>query len=60
VDRLRPVAAICSSGQRSAVAASLLQRHGAGHVIHVADGGVGTWADRGWPTEVAPPSRADS
>ncbi|HET8980926.1 MAG TPA: MBL fold metallo-hydrolase [Solirubrobacteraceae bacterium] len=47
----RPVAAICSSGQRSAVAASLLRRHGAEAVIHVADGGVGTWADHGWPIE---------
>jgi glyoxylase-like metal-dependent hydrolase (beta-lactamase superfamily II)/rhodanese-related sulfurtransferase len=37
-----PVAAICSSGQRSAVAASLLARHGARRVIHVTDGGVGT------------------
>lgn len=47
----RPVAVICSSGQRSAVAASLLRRHGAEAVIHVADGGVGTWADHGWPIE---------
>ncbi len=49
----RPVAAICSSGQRSAVAASLLLRHGAPHVIHVADGGVGTWQRHGWPVETA-------
>jgi hypothetical protein len=32
-----------------AVAASLLARLGASEVIHVADGGVGTWAGRGWP-----------
>jgi hydroxyacylglutathione hydrolase len=51
IDRSRPVAVICSSGQRSAVAASLLQRHGAEHVIHVADGGVGTWEQHGWPIE---------
>jgi hypothetical protein len=33
------------------VAASLLQRDGAAQVIHVADGGVGTWARAGWPVE---------
>jgi hydroxyacylglutathione hydrolase len=49
LDAGRPVAAICSSGQRSAVAASLLQRHGARHVLHVADGGVGTWEREGGP-----------
>jgi glyoxylase-like metal-dependent hydrolase (beta-lactamase superfamily II)/rhodanese-related sulfurtransferase len=51
LDPERPVAAICSSGQRSAVAASLLQRHGARAVLHVAGGGVGTWARAGWPIE---------
>ena len=51
VDVAQPVAVICSSGQRSAVAASLLLRRGAEHVIHVADGGVGTWQRQGWPTE---------
>jgi hydroxyacylglutathione hydrolase len=51
IDPGRPVAAICSSGQRSAVAASLLKRAGATHVIHVADGGVGMWRERGWPIE---------
>ena len=45
---------ICSSGQRSAVAASLLSRLGAEQVIHVADGGVGTWERPG------PPDRAES
>jgi len=40
IDPGLPVAAICSSGQRSAVAASLLARHGARTVIHVTDGGV--------------------
>ncbi|HET9073060.1 MAG TPA: MBL fold metallo-hydrolase [Solirubrobacteraceae bacterium] len=44
-----PVAVVCSSGQRSAVAASLLLRAGLTGVIHVADGGVGTWRDAGWP-----------
>jgi hydroxyacylglutathione hydrolase len=47
----RPVAAICASGQRSAVGASLMQRAGAAHVVHVVDGGVGTWAAAGWPVE---------
>jgi hydroxyacylglutathione hydrolase len=51
LDPDRPIAAICASGQRSAVAASLLQRAGAAHVIHVVDGGVGTWAAAGWPVE---------
>jgi hydroxyacylglutathione hydrolase len=48
IDPALPVAVICSSGQRAAVAASLLQGGGAGHVIHVAGGGVGTWQERGW------------
>jgi hydroxyacylglutathione hydrolase len=43
LDPSRPIAAICGSGQRSAVAASLLKRHGAKHVIHVVDGGVQNW-----------------
>jgi rhodanese-related sulfurtransferase len=45
------VAAICSSGQRSAIAASLLRRRGLERVVHVADGGVGTWRRHGWPIE---------
>jgi hydroxyacylglutathione hydrolase len=52
IDADAPIAVICSSGQRSAVAASLLLRHGARDVIHVADGGVGTWEREGWPVEV--------
>jgi rhodanese-related sulfurtransferase len=47
----RPVAVICSSGQRAAIAASVLARHGVRDVIHVAGGGVGTWAARGFPVE---------
>jgi hypothetical protein len=31
------------------VGASLLQRHGARHVLHVVDGGVPTWMHNGWP-----------
>jgi rhodanese-related sulfurtransferase len=51
IDPHRPIAAICSSGQRSGVAASLLRHHGARVVLHVVDGGVGTWARRGWAVE---------
>lgn len=51
VDRGRPVAVMCASGQRAAVAASLLQRHGARHVIHVTDGGVPKWGRLGHPIE---------
>jgi hydroxyacylglutathione hydrolase len=51
IDPDAPVAVMCASGQRAAVAASLLRRHGALHVIHVVDGGVGTWARRGYPIE---------
>jgi hydroxyacylglutathione hydrolase len=51
IDPARPVAVICASGQRSAVGASLLQCYGAGDVLHVVDGGVGTWARAGYPIE---------
>lgn len=51
IDPAQPVAVICSSGQRGAVAASLLARAGATRVIHVIDGGVGTWREHGWPLE---------
>ncbi len=51
IDPAKPVAAICMSGQRSAVAASQLQRLGAKHVVHVVDGGVGTWERAGYPIE---------
>ena len=47
IDAERPVAVICSSGQRSAIAASLLKRIGVRDVVHVADGGVGTWRRHG-------------
>jgi rhodanese-related sulfurtransferase len=53
IDPAVPVAVICSSGQRSAVAVSLLLRHGVEQPIHVADGGVGTWQAQGWPIEQA-------
>ena len=51
IDAARPVAVICGSGQRSAVAASLLQRHGAQAVIHVVEGGIPLWKREGWPVE---------
>jgi rhodanese-related sulfurtransferase len=51
LDPAKPVAAICASGQRSAVAASLLKAYGADDVIHVVDGGVGTWERLGFPIE---------
>lgn len=51
IDPARPVALICSSGQRAALAASLVRRADAADVIHVADGGVGTWRRQGWPIE---------
>jgi hydroxyacylglutathione hydrolase len=40
LDPQRPIAVICGSGQRAAVAASLVARAGADRVIHVVDGGV--------------------
>jgi len=56
LDPERPVAAICSSGQRAAVAASLLLRNGAREVLHVVDGGVGTWARAGYEMERPEPA----
>jgi rhodanese-related sulfurtransferase len=40
LDPAKPIAVVCGSGQRAAVAASLVARAGAEHVIHVVDGGV--------------------
>jgi rhodanese-related sulfurtransferase/glyoxylase-like metal-dependent hydrolase (beta-lactamase superfamily II) len=51
LDPDRPIAAICASGQRAAVGASLLKRLGAEDVIHVVDGGVPRWQREGWPVE---------
>jgi hydroxyacylglutathione hydrolase len=45
--RDQAIAAICSSGKRSGLAASILQREGFERVLHVADGGVGTWRRAG-------------
>jgi glyoxylase-like metal-dependent hydrolase (beta-lactamase superfamily II)/rhodanese-related sulfurtransferase len=51
LDADRPIAVICGSGQRAAVAASLLQRAGAARVIHVVEGGVPKWGRLGRPLE---------
>jgi hydroxyacylglutathione hydrolase len=51
LDPQRPIAVVCGSGQRSAVAASLVQRYGAERVIHVIDGGVPAWGELGRPLE---------
>jgi hydroxyacylglutathione hydrolase len=49
--RDRTIAAVCSGGKRSGLAASILQREGFTNVLHVADGGVGTWKRSGRPVE---------
>ena len=49
--RDRAIAAICSGGKRSGLAASILQREGFDRVMHVANGGVGTWRRAGRPIE---------
>ena len=56
LDRDRPVAVICSTGRRSAMAVGLVRRSGFAEVIHVTDGGVGTWAARGYPIEQSQPA----
>ena len=53
IDPARPVAVICASGQRAAVAASLLKRYGVEDAIHVVDGGVPLWQREGWPVEAS-------
>jgi hydroxyacylglutathione hydrolase len=51
LDAGQSVAAVCASGQRAAIAASLLKRLGAADAIHVVDGGVPRWEREGWPVE---------
>jgi glyoxylase-like metal-dependent hydrolase (beta-lactamase superfamily II)/rhodanese-related sulfurtransferase len=51
LDAERPIAVICASGQRAAVASSLIQRRGAAQVIHVVNGGVPKWGSLGHPIE---------
>lgn len=50
LDPGRPIAVVCGSGQRAAVAASLLQRSG-GTAVHVIEGGVPHWERLGHPIE---------
>jgi hydroxyacylglutathione hydrolase len=45
------IAAVCSGGKRSGLAVSILQREGIKNVVHVGDGGVGTWRREGNPVE---------
>ncbi|HYN50387.1 MAG TPA: MBL fold metallo-hydrolase [Thermoleophilaceae bacterium] len=58
LDAQRPVAVLCASGERAAVAASLVQRYGATDVIHVVNGGVPKWGRLGHPIEKAEKARA--
>ncbi len=51
--RDRAIAAICSGGKRSGLAASILQREGFERLVHVGDGGVGTWERSGRSVETA-------
>jgi hydroxyacylglutathione hydrolase len=55
--RGRPIAAVCGSGYRASVAASLLRAAGFTDVSWVADG-VPTWRRRGHPTEKGGPGVA--
>jgi hydroxyacylglutathione hydrolase len=56
LDHERPVAVICSTGRRSAMAVGLVRRAGVGEVIHVTPGGVGTWDELGNPIERSAPA----
>ncbi len=56
LDPARPVAAICGSGERSGVAASLLRRLGVEDVLHVTPGGVGSWTRAGYPVTDGEPA----
>jgi hydroxyacylglutathione hydrolase len=47
----RAIAAVCKGGQRSGLAASILQREGFDPVIHVGHGGIGAWKREGHPIE---------
>ncbi len=57
LDPVLPVAVICSTGRRSALAVGLLRRAGFSEVIHVTPGGVGTWAELGHPVEHPVPAQ---
>jgi hydroxyacylglutathione hydrolase len=51
LDGDRPMAVVCGSGERAAVGASLVKRHGARSVIHVVSGGVPRWMELGHPVQ---------
>jgi hydroxyacylglutathione hydrolase len=48
LDATQPLAIVCGSGQRSAIAASILQRHGFRHIFNVV-GGMEAWEKAGLP-----------
>lgn len=50
IDLDRPIALICRSGRRATLAGEALAKAGAADVRVVHEGGVGTWADAGYPT----------
>ena len=55
--RDRPIVAICASGYRASVAASLLRSAGFSDVSWVPDG-VPTWREKGFPTDMGGPADA--
>lgn len=50
LDATLPTAVVCASGYRSAVAASILQRHGFDHLYDII-GGTAAWVSAGYATE---------
>jgi glyoxylase-like metal-dependent hydrolase (beta-lactamase superfamily II)/rhodanese-related sulfurtransferase len=56
LDPALPVAVICSTGRRSAMAVGLVRRAGFAEVIHVTPGGVSTWAGLGHPVDEPHPA----
>lgn len=50
IDLDRPIALICRSGRRATLAGDALAKAGAADIRVVHEGGVGTWADAGYPT----------
>ncbi len=54
--RETPIAAVCSGGKRSGLAASILQREGFADVIHVTHGGVATWERQGRAVDTGAPA----
>ena len=60
LDPARPIAVVCGSGQRAAVAASLVARFGASDVLHVTPGGVPAILRAGHAAEQSEPVAAAS